>query len=434
MKRNRLKVIIIAISIILVAIVSWYFYPTSEDNSIAIQPKRGEFKVTITTSGELKAKNSIEIRGPSGLERIGIHQLKISKIIPEGTVVKSGDYVADLDRSEIMNKIREMETKIQQFETQFLQARLDSSLNLSTSRIDILNMQLLLEERRIAKEQSIYEAPTVQRQAEIAYERELRNYDQAIKNYGTKVEQAIAKLEEVGLGLSLERQNMARLMQLFDDFTIKAPADGMVIYTRDWNGSRRGEGSMINSWWPVVANLPDLSVMESISYVNEIDVQRIKNIQHVDIALDANKEKKLSGKVIKVANIGEERRNSDSKVFEVLIEVTEKDTTLLPSMTTSNRILVAHYDDVVYIPLDAVHTENTKEEKFTYVYVRFGSKIFKQEVLLGEFNENEVIVEEGLTESDFVLLSIPSDNEKLETKKLTKKQEIEIIEKTDVVE
>ncbi len=433
MKRNRLKVIIIAMSIIFIAVGAWYFFPKTEDTSISIQPKRGEFKVTITTSGELKAKKSIEIRGPSGLERIGIHQLKISKIIPEGTVVKEGDYVADLDRSEIMNKIREMETKIQQFETQFLQSRLDSSLNLSTSRIDILNMQLSLEERRIAKEQSIYEAPSVQRQAEIAYERELRNYDQSIKNYGTKVEQAIAKLEEVGLGLALERQNMARLMQLFDDFTIKAPADGMVIYTRDWNGSRRGEGSTINSWWPVVANLPDLSVMESITYVNEIDIQRIRNNQIVDISLDANPDKKLTGKVIKVANIGEERRNSDSKVFEVLIEVTEKDTTLLPSMTTSNRILVAHYDDVVFVPLETVHTENNKDNKFTYVFKKIGSKIIKQEVKLGEFNENEVIVEKGISQNDVILLNIPINSESMEVSLMKKEIEkpVEIKEESE---
>lgn len=417
MKTNRIKWVLIVLVAISLASYFMFFKKTSDEN-IAIKAKRGYFKVTVTSSGELKAKNAIEIRGPSGAERLAIYQMKISKIVAEGTVVKKGDFVAELDKSEIMSKITEMEMQIQKYESQFLQARLDSSLNLSESRNSIQNLKLSLEEKKLAKEQSIYEAPAVLRQAEIAYERELRDYDQAIKNYGTKVEQAIAKLQEVGLELSMEKQNMSMLMKVFAEFTITAPADGMVIYIRDWNGSRKGEGASINSWWPVVANLPDLSVMESVTYVNEIDIQKIKKDQYVSISLDANPDKHLKGKVVKVATIGEERKNSDSKVFEVLIEVQGKDTTLLPSMTTSNEILVGEYKDVVFIPLDAVHSDVNKNKKFSFVYLRKDGTIVKQEVKLGAMNENEVIIEKGLSGGDELLLNIPKELEKIETKKL----------------
>ncbi len=63
---------------------------------------------------------------------------------------------------------------------------------------------------------------------------------------------------------------------------------------------------MISMWNPVVAALPDMSVMQTVTYINEVDVQKIKPKQKVDIKLDADPAKKLSGEVISVASMGEQ--------------------------------------------------------------------------------------------------------------------------------
>ncbi|MBL7973662.1 MAG: RND transporter, partial [Candidatus Kapabacteria bacterium] len=109
--------------------------------------------------------------------------------------------------------------------------------------------------------------------------------------------------------------------------------------------------------------------------------------------------------VISVANIGEQRPNSDSKVFEVRIEVFEKDTTLRPAMTTSNRIVAATVDNVLSVPLECIHTENGK----TYIYCKDGSKVVKQEVNVGLLSENDAIIERGISESSEIFLSLPTD-------------------------
>jgi hypothetical protein len=57
---------------------------------------------------------------------------------------------------------------------------------------------LLLEEKNLAKEQSKFEAPSIRRQAEIDYEKAFRALKQDSANYLTKVEQAKAKMREVG--------------------------------------------------------------------------------------------------------------------------------------------------------------------------------------------------------------------------------------------
>jgi multidrug efflux pump subunit AcrA (membrane-fusion protein) len=411
------KFIIIFISLVALAAIAYYFISKDsgdESEDVLVKPTVGEFKVTVVNSGELKAKNSIDIMGPSNARTVRIWDMKISKLIPEGTVVDSGAFVAELDKSEIVNKIKDRELEISKLESQFKQAKLDSALELSQQRDNLDNLQFNLEEKKLLIEQSKYEAPAVIRQAQMDYERTERSYKQALKNYKTKVEQSITKINIVKADLMKERKNLELVMEIMQGFTINAPAKGMVIYARNWNGTRKVVGSNVSSWDPVVATLPDLRYMESVTYISEIDIQKIKKGQKVKIKLDADPDKRLSGEIARVANIGEQLRNSDSKVFEVLINIDQSDTTLRPSMTTSNDILVATVDSALFIPLECIHSEDGA----SYVYIKNNGQLIKQEVRLGLMNENEAIIEEGVSPEDNLLMNTPDDKEKFELKKL----------------
>ena len=291
---------------------------------------------------------------------------------------------------------------------------------MSAARDEIENMKYSLEEKVLLKEQSKYEPPATIRQAEIDYDKVERAYKQAMKNYETKVKQSKAKIAEVGTDLSKERQKLTNLMDILKEFTVLAPADGMVIYSREWNGSRRIVGSTISPWDPVVATLPDLSSMQSITYINEIDIQKIKTNQKVIIKLDAAPNKFLTGTVTRVANIGEQRKNSDSKVFEVVIQINEKDTTLLPSMTTSNEINIATIDSALFVPIECIYTEEVKGKKLNFVYKKNGKGIVKQQVELGIMNENSVIIKKGITREDMIYMNTPDKTENIQVSFLMK--------------
>jgi RND family efflux transporter MFP subunit len=185
----------------------------------------------------------------------------------------------------------------------------------------------------------------------------------------------------------------------------------MVIYVREWNGKKKGVGSQWNAWDPTVATLPDLTQMESDTYINEVDVRKIQVGQKVSISLDADPTKKLEGTVTQIANVGEQRPNQDSKVFEVKIQVTKADTTLRPGMTTSNAIETAGVPNVLAIPLEAV----TNEAGYSFVYKKNGSHVVKQQIETGMTNDNEIVVKQGLTKDDHVLLAPPQDKTGIST-------------------
>jgi hypothetical protein len=123
----------------------------------------------------------------------------------------------------------------------------------------------------------------------------------------------------------------------------------------------------------------------------------------VVVGVDAFPDKEYTGKVTEVANIGEQLRNSNAKVFEVIIEVNEYDSILRPAMTTKNIIITDVIDSVVYVPIESIHSNDS----LSYVY----RSREKQQVILGKSNENEIIIRAGLEEDSYVYLMPPEGAE-----------------------
>ena len=414
---RRPRVFIPAIAIVaVVALVLLFGGADAADSteSISAKVKSGEFRVVVTTTGELRARKAVQIQGPPNMQAAQVYQTRISTLVPEGTVVKEGDLVAELDRSAVAAKFQEVSLALQKAEAQYTQAELDSALNLATAREEIRTLELALEEKRIARDQSKYEAPSIRRQADIEHEKAERAFAQAKVNYVTKKQQAIAKMREVGSELGRQRNQLGIIQSVMNGFTIKAPAPGMVIYDKEWNGRKKVVGSQVSAWDPTVATLPDLTQMESVTYVNEIDVRKIAVGQSAEIALDADPSKRLTGKVEAVANVGEQRPNADAKVFEVKITIVTVDTTLRPGMTTANQILTASIPNKLSVPLEAVNSEDS----VTFVFKRDGGSVVKQEVETGAMNENEIVIARGLEADDEVLLTPPENRADLSLERL----------------
>src|SRR6185312_5309915 len=349
--RKRWLPILIA-ALVIGGPIAWYKWPSTAsaaEAALTAPVKRGDLKVTVTTTGELRARKFVQIQGPNS-QAAQVYQSKITWLVPEGTVVKEGEKIAELDRAPAATRLTTVQLDVQKAEGEFTNASLDSALNLAVSREEVRTAEYALEEKKIAKEQAQYEAPTIKRQAEIDFEKAQRGLDQAKRNLDTKTKQAEAKMSVAGAELGRQQNNLKTIQDVMGGFTINAPSPGMVIYVREWDGKKKTTGSSWNTWENVVATLPDLTQMESQTYVNEVDVRKLAVGQPVAISLDADPSKKLTGKITEIANVGEQRPNQDSKVFEVKIEVSKADTTLRPGMTTSNAIEIASVPNVLFVP------------------------------------------------------------------------------------
>ncbi|MBV6654591.1 MAG: HlyD family efflux transporter periplasmic adaptor subunit [Mameliella sp.] len=389
----------------LTGLLGWYFLsdsPTTEqDKELRFEVKKLPFTIQVTATGELAAKRSVKIRAPQGMRAAGIYETTLSDLVPEGSVVNAGDYVASLDRTELAGKMSDVQTELEKVQTQLEQARIDTAIELRGLRDELANLEFTKQEKLLAVDQSRYEPKSVIQQAELDLERTERDFRQLLKKYELKQQQAIAKIQEID---ALLRQNQRQLKVYTDlsaEFRINAPESGMVIYARSWRGKKE-PGSRISAWDPIVAELPDLNDMISQTYVNEVDISKVQEGQDVDIQVDAFPDRKYTGKVIKVANIGEQLSGYDAKVFEVIVQVNESDSILRPAMTTSNEILTGTYKDVLAIPLEGLQSDS-----LAFVYKTSGNSVVRQEVITGLSNADEIIIAHGLAEGDQVFLVPP---------------------------
>jgi len=408
MKKSVIITGIVAIVAIIVLIMIGKSAKKKDIANLYIEAKQGLFEIVVSTTGELQAENSQDIKGPDFTQsrQIRAAEIKITDLVPEGTQVKEGDYICTLDRTSFDNTLKDELERLTTQEANLEVKILDTAVTLSDLRDNIKNLKFSVEEAEITLEQSKFEPPTTIRQAEIALDKAKRSLEQAIKGYSLKIEQARSDMKTIKFNLSEQRQKVSDLQAVLSKFVIYAPSDGMVIYKRDRTNAKRKVGSSISPWDNVVATLPDMSSMISKTYVNEIDVSKVDVGQKVNLLVDAFPEKSYTGVVISVANIGEQLPNADAKVFEVVIKLDGSDPILRPSMTTGNQIVTKTIDNVTYVPLESVQLG---ADSIPYVYTKKGSK---QIVVTGEENENNVVIEQGLEAGTMIYLSTPEKIEK----------------------
>ncbi|MBN2236683.1 MAG: efflux RND transporter periplasmic adaptor subunit [Bacteroidales bacterium] len=397
---TRKNTIILALLLVVVLIIWWVIPGSKSLDSILVKAESGEFIISVTTTGELDSKFSTEILGPQNLRNIDIYnEIKLENLVPEGTVVDSGDYIASLDKTVVMNRLDEIDANLEKLNTQITNSKLDSALTLRAARDNIINLRYATEELALEVENSKFEAPAIQRQAEINLEKAERNYKQAVESYLLRKVKEETTIQQIMIDEKKQLSIKKQTMDILREFTIRAPQPGMVIYSKSRRGEKVETGSMISPWRPVIANLPDLTRMLVKTYVNEIDISKIKVGQLVNIGVDAFPGKELKGKVTIVANIGEELRNSSANVFEVTIDVEGTDEDLRPAMTTKNVIITEVLDSAVYIPLECLYVQDSTQ----YVFM----KGYKKAVKIGRSNDNSITILEGINPDDELYLLPP---------------------------
>ncbi len=396
--------------VVVLCIVSFFLYrgwrgETSE--ALYAEVQVGAFDVRVVVQGELEAQNSVDIAGPADLMRsrnFKISEVQIKDLVPEGTLVDSGDYVASLDKGALSNLLKTLADDVEKAEQQLIKVQLDTTLTLRELRNSLQNTEYELTEKQLVLEQSKYEPPAIIRQAELSLEKCERSLRQAQENYKLKTLQFRSTVREAQLNLEKVLRQQAELNTMLDRFTIYAPKRGMVIYAKEWGGKKRKVGSAISPWEPNVATLPDLSDMVSKTYVNEIDISRVRVGLKVEVGVDAFPERRYRGTVTEVANVGEQVAGSDAKVFEVLIHVDEQDSILRPAMTTSNAIIVYHRDSARYAPLECVYANDS----LSFVYLASG---VRQQVKTGASNDWAVEIVDGVAVGTRLYLSTPPDGD-----------------------
>ena len=402
---KKQKLVLITLSLIL--IIGLVIFLKLQRSSNIYVVRKDNFESVITCKGEMQSERAVLINFPDilGDRNLSIYQLQIKDLVPEGTIVKKGDYVALLDEGRIKQLTQQNTEALEKGSAAFNDSKLDSAVSLSTSRDDLEQLEFDLKYKKIDVEQSVYDSPANQRMTQISYDRTARLLDSKRRSY--KMQQ-----NEFKIRCSRKERQYNEYKDMNDKYQqallatrITAPSDGMVIYARKWGGRKTKIDDYVNLWDPAIATLPDLKSLVSETYVEEIYISKIHVGDSVRVRIDALKNKEILGSIAKISNIGQDMTGFDSNVFKLYVRLKGDISKLKPSMTTSNEIIIEKKTSVLVIPLSCLFSSNGNH----FVYLKESGKIVKRKVTTGEKNDKVVIITDGLKERDKILTSEPED-------------------------
>jgi len=405
------KLILISCGVFVLLMSGLFFWEIKRPTKV-YKVKRENFEALISCKGEIQSEKAVLITIPDvfGDRTLEIYDTQIKDLIPEGSIVKKGDFVGLLDQGRIKQLKQNNEEALKKLIFNINDAKIDSAVELVALRDGIEQFSFDLQYKKVELEQSVYESPAYQRTSQMAYERALRQLDYKKRAYlmTQKGLKAHVSRDETMMDKLVEKDKKYQVA--FDEARIVAPRSGMLIYGRTYGrgGSRKLTiGSYVSMQNPVIATLPDLSVLNSETYVEEIYISKIKVGDSARVYIDALKNQEKIGAISNISNVGQEMTGFDSKVFKVNIRIASDNDKVKPAMTTNNDIIISREQNVLVIPRSTLFTEEGKQ----FVYLREFGKITIKDVECGNQSDKFVVIKKGLKEGDKILLNKPEKGE-----------------------
>lgn len=231
----------------------------------------------------------------------------------------------------------------------------------------------------------------------------------------SSIERLEAQLASKVQTLQIRETKLKNLQDQLEATVIKAPKPGMVVYAtsvgaRNWRTVPMAEGREVRFNESLIV-LPDLTRMVANLSVAEAYEPLVKLGQTVKITVDARPGRVYEGTVERLSMLSESGGylNPNQREFTVRVSLAaDVDPTLRPAMRCTGEINVGRVEDALAVPVQAVFAEGDTH----YVHVPAGNgRVRRQTVEIGRASDSMVVVKEGLTDGDRILLRAPSPGE-----------------------
>ena len=222
-------------------------------------------------------------------------------------------------------------------------------------------------------------------QATIDYQIAQRNYERLFNGLPTE------ELATIEKQLELSRLALKRAQAQLEEMRLVAPVAGTVLSVEV------SEGEMVSAYRPVVV-IADLTSLQIVAEVDEIDVAEVAPDQGVEIRLDAYPTHTLSGNIVSLAPAAMPQRGST--VYEAVIKFDARGLRLRLGMDANLKIVTLEKEGVLLVPNRAIQPIGRRK----VVKVLDGRNVREVEVVTGLSNENETEIVDGLTEGQRILI------------------------------
>ncbi|QEH32169.1 ECF RNA polymerase sigma factor SigE [Aquisphaera giovannonii] len=223
-----------------------------------------------------------------------------------------------------------------------------------------------------------------------------------IKALQGEIEKARSNERVKEAAFRLEKEKQARLAAKLRNCKLLAPLDGYVSYATHAAGPWPEKGRIVGPRQHVFTVVDVSGPMEVAARLLEPTIHRVTEGQKVDIHVDALPEKRFAGTVTRVPNGPDETRTAPGKhVYTTMIRIEGTDESLRPGMTAEVDVLVADHPNALVVPHAAVIGRDTP---YRLAVKQPDGRVEIREVILGDADESRVEVKVGLKPGEQVVL------------------------------
>ncbi len=279
-------------------------------------------KVAVTSTPPIEAPAElISLKqaniGPPSINRVW--QYKIEYLVPENSLVKTGDVIVRFDTEELESRLLDERSKLEAALKEREKQNLDNNAKQQDLVLALAEAKMEYEraERKVAITDESLSAVEKQKQKfdfDIAIQKQiqannaLKAHDNTIKVNTQVIETKIAGIQ----------RRVADLESSITKLTISAPKEGLVVYQADWQGNKPAAGETI-SQGTTVMTLPSIDQLAIRAEFDESDTSALHVGQRVKVTLDAHPEKPFAGEIV---SLGQAYRNKSRNNFKVVFDAT----------------------------------------------------------------------------------------------------------------
>ncbi|HEV3343146.1 MAG TPA: efflux RND transporter periplasmic adaptor subunit [Pirellulales bacterium] len=446
-KRARWGSALVAAAVVTVIMIGVWsirglLWPTPDAQLIVERAKTGAFVHDVVERGEVESSANVDV--VCEVQSQNAEGVRIIEIASEGTLVKTGDFLVKLDDAvlrtdrakqlidvntseaalaEAQNNLEALRIAKREYEEgTFKQedAKLESELLVAEENIRRAESCLKYSRKMLARgyiDRAKFEADEFAvakygKELEVAQIKleVLRNFTKVktLKEHETKIKTAETKVNSERAKNEVEREKLARIEKQLEKCTIKAPIDGQVVYAEMERWRSNGDsairpGTRVREQ-QVIIRLPDPKKMQVKARISEARVDRVKADMSVKVELDALPGLVLHGRVKKVNPYPSSDNwfNSNVKEYATFVEIDDPPEALRPGMSAHVSIRVQTLPDALQVPVQAVVE---RSDKFYCLVRDTQGKLSAREVLIGSTNEKFLVIREGLSEGQEVVMN-----------------------------
>ncbi|MDO8533276.1 MAG: efflux RND transporter periplasmic adaptor subunit [Xanthobacteraceae bacterium] len=365
-QRPRRKFALAVLLVAVIAVMAALYLATRDGSDAAIQTAevtKGDIERTVTALASIKPKTFVDV----GTQVSG----QLRKVHVEiGQVVEKGALLAEIDPIIYQAKVLGDRAQIENLKAQLAQAR----------------AQLVLDKARDDRTQRLFATNAASKDAAEATAATVKIDEAKIDSFAAQIKQTEATLEGDVANLGYTK--------------IYAPMSGTIVQQIAYEGQTLNASQTA----PIIVRIADLDTMTVWAQVAEAEISRIKPGMPVYFTTLGMSDRRFNAVVSQIYPTPDIL--NDVVLYNVLIDVPNKERLLMTSMTAQVFFVLGSAKDVVLVPMAALRPATRGESGSYIARVATDDGIVTRRVKIGLSSRQFAEVLSGLSVGDKVVVAV----------------------------